>query len=121
MDGALDEILDVRGLARPAPDEVAIAGADPVFSTRYKAGETCAAAVAAIGVAVNDIWQLRTGRRQQIAVDVRHAAAALRSSHYLERADAAGIFQPVVNPDYQRLQYITRPWPTRSWSRICTR
>jgi crotonobetainyl-CoA:carnitine CoA-transferase CaiB-like acyl-CoA transferase len=113
VDGALDEILDVRGLARPASDEIAITGADPVFSTRYKAGETCAAAVAAIGVAVNDIWQLRTGHRQKIAVDVRHAAAALRSSHYLERTDATGRFQPVVNPDYQRLQYITRPWPTK--------
>lgn len=113
MKSALDEILEVRGMPRPEPGEVTITGADPVFSTRYKAGETCAAAIASIGVAVNDIWQLRTGRRQKVAVEVRHAAAALRSSHYLERSNDGGAFKPVVNPDYQRLGPITRPWPTK--------
>jgi crotonobetainyl-CoA:carnitine CoA-transferase CaiB-like acyl-CoA transferase len=113
MNSALDEILQARGMTKPDPGEVTITGADPVFSARFKAGETCAAAIAAIGVGVSDIWQLKTGRRQRAAVDVRHAAAALRSSHHLERADADGRFQPVANPDYQRLQYITRPWPTK--------
>jgi crotonobetainyl-CoA:carnitine CoA-transferase CaiB-like acyl-CoA transferase len=113
MNSALDEILQARGMPKPEPDEVTIIGADPVFSTRFKPGETCAAAIAAIGVGVSDIWQLKTERRQKTVVDVRHAAAALRSSHYLERADAEGKFRPVANPDYQRLGPITRPWPTR--------
>jgi crotonobetainyl-CoA:carnitine CoA-transferase CaiB-like acyl-CoA transferase len=34
--------------------------------------------LAAIGVAVNDLWEQRTGRRQQVHVDVRRAAASLR-------------------------------------------
>ena len=29
----------------------------------------------AVGVAVTDIYEMKTGRRQKIAIDVRHAAA----------------------------------------------
>ena len=32
-----------------------------------------------VGTAVSDIWELKTGRRQAVAIDARRAAAALRS------------------------------------------
>ena len=40
---------------------------------------TGAAVLAAIGVVVADIWQLKTGRRQKVSIDVRHAAVRRRA------------------------------------------
>ena len=79
MTTAFDEVIAVRDLGTPDADEVTITGADPVVSTRFKIGETAAAVLGGIGVAVNDIWELKTGERQTATVDVHHAAAALRS------------------------------------------
>jgi crotonobetainyl-CoA:carnitine CoA-transferase CaiB-like acyl-CoA transferase len=36
-----------------------------------------------VGVATSDLWRLRTGRAQKVAVDLRAAAASLRSGAYL--------------------------------------
>ncbi|MEX2488087.1 MAG: CoA transferase [Pseudomonadales bacterium] len=82
MDKAFDELMAVRGLGE-LTEKVTVTGHDPVLSTRFKLGETAAAIMAAIGVAVNDLWELKTGRRQNIDIDVQHAAAALRSYVYL--------------------------------------
>ena len=71
MAAAFEEVIGVReafsGLKRPPADEVTIAGADPVFSTRFKIGETCAAVLGGVGVAVSDIWEMKTGRRQKVS------------------------------------------------------
>src|SRR5215467_392688 len=100
-------------LAPPAADEVTITGTDPVFSTCFKIGETCAAVLGGVGVAVSDIWQMKTGRRQRVSIDVRHASAGLRSSVYLQRPGADGEFAPVVNKSHQAMIAITQPWPTK--------
>jgi crotonobetainyl-CoA:carnitine CoA-transferase CaiB-like acyl-CoA transferase len=121
---AFEEVIDVReafsGLERPPADEVAIAGADPVFSTRFKIGETCAAVLGGVGVAVSDIWQMKTGRRQKVSIDVRHAAAGLRSSAYLQRPGPDGAFTPVVNKDHEAMRAITQPWPTKDGRWVLT-
>ena len=44
----------------------------------------------------------RTGERQKATVDVRHAAAALRSTGYLQRPGPDGAFKTVVNPAHER-------------------
>src|SRR6267142_6351630 len=59
-------------------------GADPILPTPFRIGETSAAALAAVGLAASDLWALRTGRRQDIAVDTRRATASLRSGHYMQ-------------------------------------
>src|SRR5262249_55494942 len=46
--------------------------------------ETSAAALAAVGLAASDLWVLRTGRDQQVAVDTRQATPSLRSGHYMQ-------------------------------------
>jgi crotonobetainyl-CoA:carnitine CoA-transferase CaiB-like acyl-CoA transferase len=74
----LSDLLASLGLKEPPPGEVTISGHDPIWGTKYPVGEAAAVLLAAIGVAVNDLWELRTGRRQQIHVDVRKAAASLR-------------------------------------------
>ena len=101
------------GLKPPPAEEVTIAGADPVLSTRFKIGETCAAVLAGVGVAVSDLWEMKTGRRQKVAIDVRHAAAGLRSSGYLQRPDAGGTFKPIVNENHEAMRAITQPWATK--------
>ena len=117
MATAFQEVMGVRqafsGLKPPATDAVTIRGADPVFSTRFRIGETCAAVLGGVGVAVSDLWQLKTGRPQQASIDVRHAAAGLRSSVYLQRPGSDGAFQPVVNKHHQAMIAITQPWPTK--------
>ncbi|MBA2448422.1 MAG: CoA transferase, partial [Chloroflexi bacterium] len=74
----LASLLERVGLSRPAEGEVSISGRDPVWAAKYPVGEAAAVVLAAVGVAVNDLWELRTGRRQRVRVDVRRAAASLR-------------------------------------------
>jgi crotonobetainyl-CoA:carnitine CoA-transferase CaiB-like acyl-CoA transferase len=80
---AFRELLRIAGVEEPAAAEVDFIGSDPVFPTPYRIGTAGAAALAAVGVAASEIWGLRTGRRQRIGVDVRAAAASLRSARYL--------------------------------------
>ena len=62
-------------------------GADPVLPTPFRIGLAGAAALAATGIAVADLWETRTGRWQDVAVDLRQATASLRSGHYLKLED----------------------------------
>jgi hypothetical protein len=114
---AFEEVMGIRaGFARLAPPqfgEVTITGADPVFSTRFKIAETCAAVLGGVGVAISDVWQVKTGRRLKLSIDARHAAAGLRSSSYLQRPGPDGTFKPVVNKNHEAMRAITQPWPTR--------
>ena len=116
MATAFEEVIDIRagfrGLAPPEPGEVTITGSDPVFSTRFKIGETCAAVLGGVAVAVADIWEMKTGRRLNPSVNVRHAAAGLRSSSYLQRPGQDGAFNPVVNKSHEAMRAVTQPWPT---------
>ena len=59
-------------------------GSDPVLQTPFRIGAAGAAAVAATGLAAAELWQIRTGRSQEVAVDLRQAVASLRSGHYLQ-------------------------------------
>ena len=63
-------------------------GADPILPTPFRLGETSAAALAAVGLGISEVWKLRTGRPQDIAVDVRRATASLRSGHYMKMEGA---------------------------------
>lgn len=64
-------------------------GTDPILPTPFRIGETATAALAAVGLAVSDLWELRTGRRQTVAVDARRATASLRSGKYMAMEGAA--------------------------------
>src|SRR5438067_4544976 len=86
---ALRTILPVVGWGDERAREVEITGgADPILPTPFRIGETSAAALAAVGLAVSDLWALRTGRRQEVAVDTRQATASLRSGHYMQMDEA---------------------------------
>src|SRR5262249_3669084 len=106
-----EEVMAVRGRGMPAADEVTIAGHDPVFSARFRIGETTASILAGVGIAVTDIHEMKTGRRQKVAIDVRHAAATCQSSKYLSQPGAGGAWQPVPQtPSMVHMRSITQPW-----------
>jgi crotonobetainyl-CoA:carnitine CoA-transferase CaiB-like acyl-CoA transferase len=86
---ALRTILPLAGWGEEAARAVEItSGADPILPTPFRIGETSAAALAAVGLAVAELWDVRTGRRQEVAVDTRQATASLRSGHYMKMEGA---------------------------------
>jgi crotonobetainyl-CoA:carnitine CoA-transferase CaiB-like acyl-CoA transferase len=85
----LRTILAVAGWGdTQAADVMFTGGTDPVLPTPFRIGAAGAATLAASGVAATELWQIRTGRRQHVTVDLRQATAALRSGHYLALAGA---------------------------------
>jgi crotonobetainyl-CoA:carnitine CoA-transferase CaiB-like acyl-CoA transferase len=82
---ALRTILPIAGWDEDRARAVEITGGtDPILPTSFRIGEAAAATLAALGLAVSDLWALRTGRRQDVAVDTRRATASLRSGHYMK-------------------------------------
>ena len=85
INGALSTILPIAGWPEERAREVEITGGtDPILPTPFRITETSTATLAAVGLAVSDLWELRTGRRQGISIDARRATASLRSGRYLK-------------------------------------
>jgi len=117
--GAFAELMAIRAGSALAADEVTITGSDPLFRTPFRIGETLAMALAARGVAANDLWELRTGTRQTISVDARAAAmTSLYGREVTLLRDAGGQYQPVpVAPALKHMVAMTQPWEAadRRW------
>lgn len=87
---ALRTLLPIAGWSEDVVDAVDITGSsDPILPTPFRIGETSSAALAAVGLAASDLWELRTGRRQSVALDIHQATASLRSGHYMKMDEAA--------------------------------
>src|ERR687884_635521 len=80
LDPRVHDLLDEVGLPTPASQEATIDGHDPILGYRFPVGEAAAVALAAGGVAASDLWELKTGRRQGVRVEVRKAAISLRAT-----------------------------------------
>jgi crotonobetainyl-CoA:carnitine CoA-transferase CaiB-like acyl-CoA transferase len=96
----LTDLLASLNLAEPPEGEVSITGRDPIWATKYPVSEGAAVALAAIGVAVNDLWELRTGRRQAVHANVRRAAGSLRG-HYFQQLNG----EDTPRPTFPELAY----------------
>ena len=84
VDQSLSTILSTVGWDPRRGSEVKISDdTDPILPTPFRIGETAAASLAAVGLAVSDLWKLKTGREQDAKVDGRRATASLRSGKYL--------------------------------------
>jgi crotonobetainyl-CoA:carnitine CoA-transferase CaiB-like acyl-CoA transferase len=99
---ALSTLLPFPGWDAKRASEAEISGGtDPILPTPFRIGEAASASLAAVGLAISDLWELRTGRRQDVKVDARQATASLRSGQYMtmdgervgrERASVAGVY-----------------------------
>jgi crotonobetainyl-CoA:carnitine CoA-transferase CaiB-like acyl-CoA transferase len=63
--------------------DVRLTGAEPALPSSFAVGTAAQATIAAAALAAAEIWRLRTGRRQSVAVDMRRAAIEFRSERYL--------------------------------------
>ena len=71
---ALDQVLEAVGLREADyAGTVTITGQDPVLASRHRFGELMAAAQAAFGVALGELWIGRGGAPQSIETDVTNA------------------------------------------------
>jgi crotonobetainyl-CoA:carnitine CoA-transferase CaiB-like acyl-CoA transferase len=84
---ALETLWSLAGGDPAALERATLTGADPILPTDFKIGTAASAVIAAGALAASEIWRLRTGRSQSVAVDLRAAVAAFRSERYL-RADS---------------------------------
>jgi len=87
----LRTLLPIAGLNEERTQGLTITGGtDPILPTSFRIGDTSTAALSAVGLAVSDLWESRTGRRQEVSVDARRATASLRSGKYIQ-LDGAGV------------------------------
>ena len=110
MKASFEEIMGVRGLGMPRDGEVTITGHDPVFPNPFRIGEATANAIAAVGVAVTDIHEMKTGRRQNVAIDVRKAAATCIGSKLLRRPEPSGGWSYFSTKEMNHMRTLTHPW-----------
>lgn len=72
-----------------ALEAVALTGAEPALPSSFAVGTAAQASIGAAALAAAELWRLRTGRQQQVSVDMRNAAIEFRSERYLRVAGAA--------------------------------
>lgn len=80
IDPRIQDLLDEVELDVPRTQEATVVGHDPILANRFPVSEAAAVALAAGGVAASDLWELKTGRRQKVRVDVRKAGLSLRAT-----------------------------------------
>src|ERR1700694_931520 len=69
-----------------ALDRVELTGTDPVLPSSFAVGTAAQASIAAAALAAAELWRLRTGKSQRVAVAMRHAAGECRRERYLRVA-----------------------------------
>jgi crotonobetainyl-CoA:carnitine CoA-transferase CaiB-like acyl-CoA transferase len=62
---------------------VALPGAEPVLPSSFGVGTAAQASIAASALAAAELWRMRSGRTQEVRVDLRAAAVEFRSERYL--------------------------------------
>ena len=103
IDPWVGALLDAVGVVPANGVSAVIHGRDPVLPSAFRVGELTAAALGALGVTVASLWHDRTGAAQEVAIDVRRAAAAV-SAHRHQRLDGSPILSvpwKVINGSYR--------------------
>ncbi len=67
---------------------VHLQGSEATLPSSFRVGAMSQVSIAAAALAACDIWHQRTGRRQEVRVEARHAAAEFRSERYTRLAGA---------------------------------
>ena len=66
-----------------ALDAVTLTGEEPQLPSSFRVAAAAQTSIAAAGLAAAQIWKLRSGQSQDVAVDMRHAVVECRSERYL--------------------------------------
>src|SRR5260370_29605944 len=79
----LSDIWTSAGGEASALDALTLTGEEPQLPSSFPGGAAAQVSVAATGLAAAEIWKLRSGQSQEVAVDMRHAVVECRSERYL--------------------------------------
>lgn len=108
---ALDMILKAIGKReQDFKGKITIRGKDPILASRHRFGELMAAAQAAFGMGLSDLWELRGGAVQDVTTDVRnavhqhHGVAFMRQNGrqlpFTDYGDPGGVDSPLSGEFY---------------------
>lgn len=79
---ALKEVWRTLGQPDVALSQVSLSGSEPALPSSFAVGTAAQVSIAAAALSAAELWYLRGRSRQQISVDMRHAAAEFRSERY---------------------------------------
>src|SRR3954471_4264574 len=79
----LSDIWTAAGGEAPALDALTLTGDEPQLPSSFRVAAAAQVSVAATGLAAAEIWRMRSGAAQDVAVDMRHAVVECRSERYL--------------------------------------
>src|SRR3954452_6707858 len=79
----LSDIWTSAGGEASALDALTLTGDEPQLPSSFRVAAAAQVSVAATGLAAAEIWKLRSGQAQDVAVDMRHAVVECRSERYL--------------------------------------
>ena len=83
MAEALAELFRLLGVSESdAGGKVVITGKDPIVASRHHIGEATAVLLATFGTELAALWKMRTGRGQDVHVNVRNAVCQLAAFFY---------------------------------------
>jgi crotonobetainyl-CoA:carnitine CoA-transferase CaiB-like acyl-CoA transferase len=83
----LRDIWTSAGGEAAALDALTLTGDEPQLPSSFRVAAAAQVSVAATGLAAAEIWKMRSGQAQQVAVDMRHAVVECRSERYLRVDD----------------------------------
>jgi len=86
MQSPREILTDLWALAGGDPsalDAVTLTGEEPQLPSSFRVAAAAQASIAATGLAAAQVWKLRSGQSQDVAVDMRHAIVECRSERYL--------------------------------------
>jgi crotonobetainyl-CoA:carnitine CoA-transferase CaiB-like acyl-CoA transferase len=70
-----------------ALDALTLTGEEPQLASSFRVAAAAQVSIAAAALAAAQIWKLRSGQSQDVAVDMRHAVVECRSERYLRLED----------------------------------
>jgi crotonobetainyl-CoA:carnitine CoA-transferase CaiB-like acyl-CoA transferase len=80
---ALDRVWRDAAMPADALPWLALSGTEPALPSSFRVGTIAQASIGLAALAAAALWRQRTGRAQQVAVDMRHAAVEFRSERYV--------------------------------------
>jgi crotonobetainyl-CoA:carnitine CoA-transferase CaiB-like acyl-CoA transferase len=79
----LADLWALSGGEPAALDALTLTGVEPQLPSSFRVAAAAQTSIAAAALAAANVWKLRSGQSQDVAVDMRHAVVECRSERYL--------------------------------------